>query len=166
MGRRRTASFRTALAVGALGLALTGCIKPTPSPALRDIVALPGGSGNGQRIVYRNGTQQVWVVDGANRVLDTYRVSGRLGVPRPGTYRVYQKQRYGRDNSGTLTLNFFIVFTGNIGFHAIPVDRNGRPIQSDAQLGQPLSHGCVRLRYDKAQFLWSWAGIGTTVVVV
>jgi hypothetical protein len=152
-----------------LGLALTGCLPgatPRPSPALRDIVALPGNSGAGQRIVYRNGTQQVWVVDGANRVIDTYRVSGRLGVPRPGTYHVYQKQLSGRDNTGTLALPYFIVFTGNIGFHAIPIDRYGRPVQSDAQLGQPLSHGCVRLRRDKAAFLWNWAGIGTTVVVV
>ena len=31
----------------------------------------------------------------------------------------------------------------NIGFHEIP-KVNGKPIQSEAQLGQPLSGGCVR----------------------
>jgi lipoprotein-anchoring transpeptidase ErfK/SrfK len=53
-----------------------------------------------------------------------------------------------------------------IGFHSIPVRRNGQPIQSEAQLGTPLSHGCVRQSLPDAAFLWGWAGVGTAVVVM
>jgi hypothetical protein len=156
---------RVALAMLALGLLLSGCIKP--QDPLKSIGQLPANSGSGARIVYRQITQQVWVVDGSNRVIDSYRVSGNLSIPRPGFYRVYAKQQYGIDNSGTLLLPFFIVFTGDVGFHGYPIDRRtGQPIQNDSQLGQPLSHGCVRVGGDKIRFLWSWAAIGTPVVVV
>jgi lipoprotein-anchoring transpeptidase ErfK/SrfK len=53
----------------------------------------------------------------------------------------------------------------NIGFHEIP-KRDGVPIQSDAQLGQALSGGCVRQATADAIFMWDFAGLGTTVVVV
>lgn len=52
-----------------------------------------------------------------------------------------------------------------IGFHAIPVDRRGRPIQSEDELGQPRSKGCVRQARADAEHLWHWAPDGTTVRV-
>ena len=53
----------------------------------------------------------------------------------------------------------------NIGFHEIP-KVNGKPIQSEAQLGQPLSGGCVRQATPDAEHMWAWAPVGTTVVVL
>jgi lipoprotein-anchoring transpeptidase ErfK/SrfK len=53
----------------------------------------------------------------------------------------------------------------NIGFHEIP-KRNGVPMQPDAQLGRPLSGGCVRQATADAIVTWNWASIGTVVVVV
>lgn len=163
MGRK--SFLRVVLAIVMLTPALAGCIKP--SDALKAIGAIPPNSGSGARIVYRKGTQQVWVVNAQNQTIQTYRVSGNLSIPAPGRYRVYQKQREGIDNTGTLILPYFIVFNGNVGFHGYPLNKFTRqPIQSDAQLGQPLSHGCVRLANDKIQFLWNWAVVGTPVVVV
>ncbi|MGH2772438.1 MAG: L,D-transpeptidase [Actinomycetota bacterium] len=52
----------------------------------------------------------------------------------------------------------------DIGFHAIPNGRRG-PIQTDAELGQFRSLGCVRQSTADAAFLWDWAPIGTAVVV-
>jgi lipoprotein-anchoring transpeptidase ErfK/SrfK len=54
---------------------------------------------------------------------------------------------------------------GNIGFHEIPRD-NGVPMQSDSQLGQALSSGCVRQSTADAQYMWLFGGIGTRVVVI
>jgi lipoprotein-anchoring transpeptidase ErfK/SrfK len=51
-----------------------------------------------------------------------------------------------------------------VGFHAIPVGRKG-PIESESELGQYRSHGCVRQKVSDAAHLWDWAPIGTTVVV-
>ena len=52
-----------------------------------------------------------------------------------------------------------------VGFHAIPVDRNGRPVQSESELGQPRLRGCVRQARADAERMWDWAPIGTAVGV-
>jgi len=157
---------RVAFSMCAVALLLSGCVKPRPGDDLRLIGAIPPNSGSGERIVYRRGTQQVWVVNGAGFQIDTFRSSGNLSLPRAGTYFVNQKQPMGWDNSHTLRLPYFIVFNGDIGFHGYPLSIYGVPIQNDAQLGQPLSHGCVRLADAKIQFLWNWTHIGTKVVVL
>jgi hypothetical protein len=53
-----------------------------------------------------------------------------------------------------------------IGFHSIPRYGDGRPMQSDADLGGFRSSGCVRQSLDDAVRLWNWASVGTTVVVL
>lgn len=53
-----------------------------------------------------------------------------------------------------------------IGFHSIPVNSRGAPLQSDAQLGTYQSAGCVRQNWSDAEALWNWAPVGTQVVVV
>ena len=52
-----------------------------------------------------------------------------------------------------------------IGFHDIPIDDDGRKVQTKAELGTPLSHGCIRQWPDDAKALWKFAPLGTTVVV-
>jgi lipoprotein-anchoring transpeptidase ErfK/SrfK len=52
-----------------------------------------------------------------------------------------------------------------IGFHSIPL-LDGAPVQTIAQLGIPLSHGCIRQKTADARALWDFAPVGTTVVVV
>ena len=66
-------------------------------------------------------------------------------------------------------MRFMVRFTkgpqgDNIGFHEIP-KRDGVPVQSESQLGQALSGGCVRQATSDAEYMWAFAGIGTTVVV-
>ena len=53
-----------------------------------------------------------------------------------------------------------------IGFHSIPVRRNGSAIQTVEQLGTFRSAGCVRQRVEDAAKMWDFAGVGTPVVVV
>ncbi|CAN5657062.1 hypothetical protein BH10ACT3_BH10ACT3_08720 [soil metagenome] len=97
-------------------------------------------------------------------------MSGKAGTPDRGTYSVYSKSRYTSAIGGGATMEYMIRFAwGNsaaIGFHSIPVDRRGRPLQSEAELGSPRSHGCVRQANGDAAALWEWAHIGTQVVVV
>ena len=47
----------------------------------------------------------------------------------------------------------------------VPVDRQGRLEQTKAQLGTPLSAGCVRQWKPDAIALWEFASLGTRVVV-
>ena len=138
--------------------------------ALSESTELPARSGTGRRIVFSEGRQRVWLVDGDGDVALTYRVSGSVEDNLdPGTYAVYSRSRHavGVDDSGTM--EYFVRFThGNegaaIGFHTIPVD-DGKPVQTRAQLGTPLSHGCIRQDRPHAIALWDFAPVGTTVVV-
>lgn len=56
-----------------------------------DRPAVPPDSGEGRRIVYSNSDQRVWLVEADGTVTDTYLVSGKKGVPAPGSYEVFSK---------------------------------------------------------------------------
>ncbi|MCU1501126.1 MAG: murein L,D-transpeptidase, partial [Ilumatobacteraceae bacterium] len=140
-----------------------------PNPGLS--TDIPANSGSGQRVIYAKRAQRVWLINPDNTVLRTYRVSGRMDQPNPGTYHVWSRSAYtcAIHNSQTC-MRYMVRFAhgpegDNIGFHEIPRN-NGVPLQSDSQLGTPLSHGCVRQSTADAQAMWAFAGIGVTVVVV
>jgi hypothetical protein len=165
--RRWVAVF---LAVASIGVVPTAATASHTPPDSTD-PPLPAGSGAGRRIVYSVAQQRVWLVDDVptDHVDRTYLVSGRKGFPKPGTFQVYSTSRYSR--SGSLRLEYMVRFWRGprgraVGFHSIPVNRRGRPIQSEAALGRPRSSGCVRQRLSDAAYLWDWAPIGTTVVVM
>ncbi|MGZ4723266.1 MAG: L,D-transpeptidase [Ilumatobacteraceae bacterium] len=155
----------------------TPTLPPPPSeePTTTEVAAPPDTgvpylSGSGRRVVYSKNQMRVWIVDGNNVTVRTYRVSGRFGQPNPGTYQVYSRSSYTCNiDHPNICMRFMVRFAhgpkgDNIGFHEIPKE-NGVPIESDAQLGQALSGGCVRQATADAMFMWDFAGIGTTVVV-
>jgi hypothetical protein len=129
---------------------------------------VPANSGFGRRAVYSNSMQRVWLVEDNGFVAHSWAVSGRRGVPAPGTYHVFSKSA--QSSAGSLSLPHMTRFahgrSAPIGFHGIPLRPNGAPIQSDAELGQYRSHGCVRMNQDAARVLFDWAPVGTTVVVL
>ena len=51
--------------------------------------------------------------------------------------------------------------------HGIPgTDATGNPIQDDALIGTPQSHGCLRMVQSVAKLVYDWSEVGTTVVVI
>lgn len=137
---------------------------PAPGPEV-----LPARSGSGKRVVFDIGDQRVWLVDDDGRVRRTYLVSGSLTDNlKPGTYEVYSTSRHaiGLDDAGTM--QYMVRFTygqrAAIGFHDIPV-KNGRLLQTRAELGTPRSSGCIRQWRPDARALWDFAPVGTKVVV-
>jgi len=148
---------------------------PPPPPTTQapwDPFRLPANSGSGRRAVYSKSQQTVWAFDSNNNLIKQHRVSGKQAPldPRPGIYRVWSRSRHTYSiNNPSITWGYMVRFAkgaqgGNIGFHEIPF-QYGRPVQSLAQLGQPLSGGCVRQALPDAQWMWSWAQLGTLVVV-
>jgi len=124
------------------------------------------GGWSGRRINYSVSQQRVALIEADGRQLRSYSVSGKAGVPRPGTYHVFSKSRV--SSAGSLRLDHMVRFVPGdkaIGFHAIPVRQDGTPIQSESELGQYRSHGCVRQSSSDAAFLFDWAPVGTTLVV-
>ena len=163
---------QTAARMGIWGTPTAPSPRRRPPDAARgDTYGLPSGSGSGRRVVYSRGAQQVWAVESDGRVVKTHRVSGRLYEPYGGTYSVYSRSlyTYSTDNPD-VKWRYMVRFAygpqgGRIGFHEIP-NKFGVPLQSVAQLGQPLSGGCVRQSTPDAQWMWNWAGLGTRVVVL
>jgi lipoprotein-anchoring transpeptidase ErfK/SrfK len=133
---------------------------------------LPAASGTGRRVVFSISAQRVWLVNPAARkkVRRTYLVSGSVTDNlKPGTYEVYSRSEhaFGIDDSGTM--EWFVRFAHGqnaaIGFHDIPV-KDGKMLQTRADLGTPQSHGCIRQWEPDAKAMWRFAQTGTTVVVV
>lgn len=132
--------------------------------------ALPADSGTGKRVVFSQSRQRVWLVSDGSDVQRTYPVSGSIyDNLHPGTFQVYSRSEdaWGVDDSGTM--KYFVRFTQGdsgaaIGFHDIPI-KDGHLVQTESQLGTPLSHGCIRQRRADAIALWKFAPLGTTVVV-
>lgn len=141
-------------------------------PADIDMPPVPAASGNGRRIVYANAAQRVWLVDEDEQVVDTYLVSGKEGVPAPGTYGVYSKSELAYAGHDDITMRYMVRFTKSptsdlaIGFHSIPYFGNGEPMQTEEQLGEYHSAGCVRQSLGHAAALYEWASEGTVVVVL
>lgn len=131
---------------------------------------VPDGSGEGRRIVYSNTGQRVWLVEDDGIVRDTYLVSGKEDVPAPGSYEVFSKSELAYAGHDDITMTHMVRFahgeTLPIGFHAIPNDGSGRPIQSEDELGEYRSAGCVRQSPGHAAALYEWAPVGTEVVVL
>lgn len=143
---------------------------PKVTPAKAAATALPGGTGSGKRVVFSMSKQRVWLVGSSGKPLATYLVSGSLtNNLKPGRYDVFSRSRWavGIDDSGVM--EYFVRFTRGdnaaIGFHSIPT-KNGKALQTEAQLGTPQSHGCIRARLADAKRLWHFAPTGTDVVVV
>lgn len=147
---------------------------PPPSPpTTAPLDALPLNSGEGRRVVYSKSLQRVWTVEADGSVSKTHRVSGRLtwNQPTPGTYSVFSRSSFTCNiKNPAICWRYMVRFTrgpegDNIGFHEIP-KKNGVPVQSVSQLGQPLSGGCVRQATPDAVYIWDWAPVGTKVVVL
>ena len=131
---------------------------------------LPEGSGTGKRVVFSESRQRVWLVNEDEQIERTYLVTGSVyDNLDPGAFNVYSRSEdaWGVDDSGSM--KYFVRFTQGdtgaaIGFHDIPI-KDGVPAQTEAQLGTPLSHGCVRQRRSDAIALWKFAPLGTSVIV-
>jgi len=144
----------------------TTTAPPKPNP-----YAVPANTGTGRRVVYSKSRMRLWLVEADGSVTRTYLVSGRLNQPALGTHKVFSRSTYTCNiDHPNVCMRWMVRFAkglqgDNIGFHEIP-RKDGVPIQSNSQLGQALSSGCVRQSTEDAMFMWGWAGIGTTVVVI
>ena len=143
----------------------------TTTTVLVEVAPVPVRSGTGRRIVYANRQQRVWVINEQNEVIRTFLVSGMLGQPGKGTFRVFSTSptSFSPEFAG-VTFRYMTRFAigrngGNIGFHEIPV-RNNKPMQTVEELGAFKGSGCLRSSTQDAIFIYQWAKIGTKVVVV
>lgn len=148
-----------------------GDTQPPPPPE----EILPENSGVGRRVVYSNSAMRVWAVEEDGTVVKTHRVSGKTGLPSPGEYTVWSRSLYTNSVADpSIRWMYMVRFAwtprgGNIGFHEIPTKCTSSgcsKMQTEEQLGQSLSGGCVRQTTADAIWMWEWAQLGTKVVVL
>jgi hypothetical protein len=151
------------------GLDIPGSAGSTPTDSRATPTPVPADSGEGRRVVFDMGDQRVWLVRADGSVKRSYLVSGSVyDNLDAGVYEVYSRSGHasGIDDSGTM--RYMVRFAHGdraaIGFHDIPID-DGELVQTRADLGTPLSHGCIRQWRPDARALWRFAPVGTTVVV-
>jgi hypothetical protein len=92
--------------------------------------------------------------------------TGRV-YPKVGEFRVFDKKAKAKSLFDDSVFFYFTIFQKSesghsIGFHSMPVLPDGRLA---GMLGEPTSHGCVRLSADAARRIYDWASIGTKVIV-
>ncbi len=167
-----TSPVRTVDAAAAAATAPAGTAQPVAGTARPSGWPLPAASGTGRRIVYSERRAHLWVVGADGTVLRDYPVTGRVGRPGPGTYRVYSKSPTSANPIARVRFDLMVRFAWGItgapiGFHTIPRWYDGRPLQSDEQLGTAIGRGgCVRQSQADAEWLYAWASVGDAVVVV
>jgi lipoprotein-anchoring transpeptidase ErfK/SrfK len=125
-----------------------------PKPAV-------ASSGNGTRWIDVDLTnQRVYAYEG-DTVVNSFIVSTgtRLTPTVTGQFNVYVKYRSNKMSGPGYYLSdvpYIMYFYGSYGLHGTYWHNN---------FGTPMSHGCVNLRTDDAEWLFNWASIGTVVNV-
>ena len=126
----------------------------------------------GRRIVYERAGQRVWAIDSDDQVIRSWLVSGsKYGNEQPGFHEVYSRSEQSTAWNGKAILPLMVRYQktdiGAIGFHGIPMHvEDGSAYQTEAELGTRLSGGCQRQANPDAAFMWNFAQVGTTVVVI
>ncbi len=129
-------------------------------------------SGSGRRVVYERRGQRAWAIDDDGTVIRSWLVSGsKYGNEQPGFHKVYSRSERSTAWNGQAWLPLMIRYQethiGHIGFHAIPLHvSDGSAYMTEAELGTRLSGGCQRQANADAAFMWDFAQVGTTVVVL
>lgn len=125
----------------------------------------------GRRMVFSQSAQQLWVYDESENLLLSTMGSGRrqalyLEKSPLGTFTVmYKKPRACPNLICRSFVGFHQAYAGVVGFHNIPIKR-GHRTHTVAELGQPRSAGCIHLTDAAIKWLYSWAKVGDTVIMI
>ncbi|MEV5884086.1 hypothetical protein AB0L74_15380 [Streptomyces sp. NPDC052020] len=141
--------------------------SPAPGPAKaprdqRNPTALPGGSGQGERVVYSLDDDRVWLVGADNRVQRTFKVVPSSVDPAPGTYAVTSRSKAITGSDG-IPVEHVVRFAGVdgvvIGFSAAV----------DGSMPTPnpnVRTGGIRQSRADGHAMWHFATIGQRIVVI
>ncbi|MEV4917748.1 L,D-transpeptidase [Streptomyces tirandamycinicus] len=127
----------------------------------KDPLAVPTGSGTGVRVVYSLGERRVWLV-GAEQLTQTFPVMPSTISPKPGTYEVTSRSGRIEGSDGVEiehVVRFATVDDVSIGFSAAVDGSMSSPVPG-------TKTGGVRMKRADGDAMWTFATIGSKVVVV
>ena len=94
--------------------------------------------------------------------------SGGTGEnPTPlGEFTTNEKIEYSFIPRFDMGAYYWIRFYGSYLFHSVPFDKEGNMlIEEKEKLGNPASHGCIRLKLDEAKWLYENLPLGVQVLI-
>lgn len=102
----------------------------------------------------------------SGKILSTYPISsGRYGMGTPtGTFSVLSKESLHWSYKYSLYMPYSLRFYNGYYIHELPYWPGGYR-EGESHLGIPVSHGCVRLGIGAASRVYSFADIGTKIVI-
>lgn len=118
-----------------------------------------------ERIEISTGEQKLfYFLDGVR--MNTYAVStGKPSMPTPkGGYSIVNKADKAWSPYGLWMPYWMGLGTGKFGIHQLPYWPNGYR-EGEEHLGQPVSHGCIRLGIEPAKKLYELVEVGTPVFI-
>jgi lipoprotein-anchoring transpeptidase ErfK/SrfK len=139
----------------------TPTLTPTPTPTPTPRPSLPPDQGGiGKWIEVDLSAQRLYAHENGQTVLSAIVSTGLRRTPTvTGRFRIQTKYR-AVDMSGPgyylRNVPYAMFFYRGYAIHGTYWHSN---------FGQPMSHGCVNMRTPEAQWLYSWAPLGTLVVV-
>jgi len=113
--------------------------------------------------------QRVYVMQGDSVVREMTASTGMAGYETPlGTFHIQNRGEWFYSEKYQEGAQWWVSFKdwGVYLFHTVPMDRDRNIIQSEAdKLGQPASHGCVRLSVEDAKWIYDNIEEGAKVVI-
>lgn len=112
-------------------------------------------------------THRVYVYRGDTLVREMLASGGAPGSATPaGVFRIQNRGYHFYSQKYQQGAYYWVRIIGNYLFHTVPVDVDGNVIQEEAEkLGCPASHGCVRLSFPDARWLYENVPDGSLVVI-
>ncbi|NBM20116.1 hypothetical protein [Streptomyces sp. GC420] len=144
----------------------TATASPSASPGKDEAAAvetaIPAGSGSGARVVYDLDARRVWLVGEDETASRTFEVMPSAVDPAPGTYTVTSR-------TGEVTGSDGVPVEHVVRFTSVDGVSVGFSAAVDGTLKSPdpsLKTGGIRQKRADGNAMWTFATIGTKVVVV
>jgi len=125
---------------------------------------IPQANFDGRGIVLSLSQQMMYFYENGTLINQSVISSGSWATPTPvGNFAIFTKSDmgYGGEYGQVWAMPYWMGVVDGVGIHALPyINGVKEPANS---LGQPISHGCIRLPDDVAIWAYGWASIGTPV---
>lgn len=124
------------------------------------------GLSDGKYIEINLSKQKLYLYDGQNFVNSFSVSTGKSSMPTPiGTFSVQSKSDVAFSNAYKLYMPYWNAITadGQYGIHGLPYTNTWH--ETDAHIGTPVSHGCIRLGPGSDSTVYNWAPVGTPVFI-
>ena len=138
-------------------------VPPIPLP---DFGAAPPAPGGGRAVVVSLGQQALWAYENGEIVRSTYVSTGTEKFRTPPGYFTVNTKVPVQDMAGVIGGEFYDVPNVPNVLYFTDRDHAIHGTYRHENFGTTMSHGCINLPMDVAEWMYAWAPVGMAVVIV